>query len=153
MPWRKTASETPGTLRFWDANAIVPLTVNEERSADIRNLHETDDRQIVWWGTRIECISALSRKTREGAITPVGHARARIVLHFLSESWNEIHLLDRVRLFAERLLVAHPLKAADALQLAAAFVWCAGSPQGREFVCLDRQLSTAADAEGFTVVP
>ena len=47
----------------------------------------------------------------------------------------------------------HPLKAADALQLAAAYRWAAESPQGYAFVSLDRTLRGAAKAEGFTVVP
>jgi predicted nucleic acid-binding protein len=140
-------------LRFWDANAVVPLTVNEGRSADMRALLTSDPDQVVWWGTRTECISALSRKAREGVLTPLDEAQARVVLFYLNRSWNEVQPSDRLRVLAEGFLGAHPLKAADALQLAAAFVWCAGLTQGREFVCLDRQLSNAAGNEGFTVVP
>jgi predicted nucleic acid-binding protein len=47
----------------------------------------------------------------------------------------------------------HPLKAADALQLAAAYRWAAERPDGHEFVSLDGALSRAAEAEGFSVVP
>lgn len=140
-------------MRFWDANTIVPLTVNEERSAQMRALLSSDDDQVVWWGTRTECISALARKERERVISPMGEAQARVLLFYLSRSWNEVQPSDRLRSLAEDLLSAHPLKAADALQLAAAFVWCAGQTRGREFVCLDNQLRTAATAQGFTVVP
>jgi hypothetical protein len=48
---------------------------------------------------------------------------------------------------------SRPLKSADALQLKAAFVWCAGQTRNRESVCLDRQLRTAAENVGFTVIP
>ena len=140
-------------MRFWDANAVVPLTVNETRSGDMRRLLMEDGDQITWWGTRTECVSALARKTREGDIVPIGQARARVVLFYLSESWDEVLLSDHLRAVAEGFLDAHPLKAADALQLAAAHTWCAGQTQGREFVCLDRQLRSAAEAEGFTVLP
>lgn len=140
-------------MRFWDANAIVPLAVNESRSGDMRRLLVEDGDQITWWGTRTECISALARKTREGDIRPIGQARARVLLFFLSESWDEVLPSDNLRATAEAFLDSHPLKAADALQLAAAHTWCAGRTQGRGFVCLDRQLRNAAEEEGFTVLP
>ncbi len=140
-------------MRFWDANTVVPLTVNEERSAEMRDLLSSDGDQVVWWGTRTECISALARKGRERVISPMGEAQARVLLFYLGRSWNEVQPGDRLRTLAEDLLGAHPLKAADALQLAAALVWCAGQTRGREFVCLDNQLRTAATAQGFTVVP
>lgn len=60
---------------------------------------------------------------------------------------------EAVRQRAKRLLMVHPLRAADALQLAAALVWAAESPQGLELVCLDRRLKEAALKEGFTVLP
>jgi hypothetical protein len=60
---------------------------------------------------------------------------------------------DRLRVLAERFMDTHPLKAPDAMQLAAAFRWAAEQPQGHEFVSLDRTLRRAAAAEGFTVLP
>ena len=52
---------------------------------------------------------------------------------------------------ALRLLASHPLRAADALQLAAALVWARGRPSGHELVSLDERLRTAATLEGFVV--
>jgi len=60
---------------------------------------------------------------------------------------------DRIRALAERLMDTHPLKAADAMQLAAAYRWAAEQPSGYEFVSLDRQLRTAANSEGFIILP
>jgi hypothetical protein len=45
------------------------------------------------------------------------------------------------------------LRAADALQLAAALVWCQGDPLQHGFVCLDQRLREAARREGFTALP
>lgn len=84
---------------------------------------------------------------------PLGEARARVVLFYLAEAWNEVLPFYALRAEAERFLGQHPLKAADALQLAAAFAWCGGNPEGNEFVCLDRQLHRAAEAEGFSLLP
>lgn len=52
-----------------------------------------------------------------------------------------------------RVLLLHPLRAADSLQLAAAFVWANGHPAGHHFVCLDERLRQAAIQEGFIVLP
>jgi hypothetical protein len=45
-----------------------------------------------------------------------------------------------------------PLKASDALQLAAALIWCKQIPRGRWFICNDRQLLNAASTAGFEVL-
>jgi hypothetical protein len=54
---------------------------------------------------------------------------------------------------AGRVLLLHPLRALDALQLATALVWSQGHGGTRHFVCLDQRLREAAQMEGFTVVP
>jgi uncharacterized protein len=54
---------------------------------------------------------------------------------------------------AGRLLHGHPLRAGDALQLAAALVWTEDTPRGERFVCLDDRLRDAATREGFTALP
>jgi hypothetical protein len=69
---------------------------------------------------------------------------------------DEAHVVeptDDVRIHALRVLRLHPLRAADALQLAAAIVWCRARPYGAAFVCLDDRLRGAAAREGFTVEP
>lgn len=43
------------------------------------------------------------------------------------------------------------LRAADALQLAAALLWCEEQPHGEGFVTLDERLADAAANEAFTV--
>jgi uncharacterized protein len=70
----------------------------------------------------------------------------------LSESWHEIVPSDAVPRTAERLLRTYPLRAADALQLAAAVVAADHNPASLEMVCLDERLRLAARREGFTVL-
>jgi hypothetical protein len=60
---------------------------------------------------------------------------------------------ELVRQRAERLLSIHPLRAADAFQLAAALIWVEEAPQGLKVVCLDQNLREGAFKEGFTVLP
>jgi hypothetical protein len=45
------------------------------------------------------------------------------------------------------------MRAADAIQLASALVWCKENPAGESFVCLDDRLREAARKEGFSVLP
>jgi uncharacterized protein len=140
-------------LRFWDASAVVPLLVNEPASSQMSGLVSTDPELAVWWGTRSECVSALARRTRQGVLTSHGEAQAWVVLYRLSSNWYEIAPNDWVRALAEHFLIQHPLRTADAYQLAAAYAWSGGHPQGGQFVCLDGRLRNAAQAEGFTVLP
>jgi len=52
-----------------------------------------------------------------------------------------------------RLLCTHPLRAADALQLAAAIAAAEEHPETLPFVTLDDQLAEAASREGFAIAP
>jgi predicted nucleic acid-binding protein len=140
-------------VRFWDANAVVPLLVDEDRSSTVGGFLRGDPGMVVWWITRSECVSALARKRRDGTIGPLEQAQARVVLHHLGGAWTEVLPSDVLRARAELLLDRHPLRTADAYQLAAALDWRNGSPAGAGFVCFDRRLRAAAGAEGFGVLP
>lgn len=112
-----------------------------------------DTRMIVWWATEVEAISALARRHRDGHLSQSALAQARSLLTELTESWSEVQPAPRLRRVAERLLLVHPLRAADALQLAAALAWTDGDPGHNHVVCLDERLRLAAQREGFSVVP
>lgn len=75
------------------------------------------------------------------------------VLNALAKGWSEMLPSELVRQRAERLLSIHPLRAADAFQLAAALIWAEEAPQGLKVVCLDQNLQEGAFKEGFTVLP
>jgi len=53
---------------------------------------------------------------------------------------------------ARRLLRVHDLRAADALQLAAALAAAEGRPMTLTLLCLDDRLGAAAEREGFPVL-
>ena len=140
-------------MRFWDTSAILPLVSREPLSDEMRRLLEEDAGMVVWWATRVECISATSRRAREGSLPPEGEASARGLIDVLSESWTEARPTARLRDLAEQALAAHPLRAADALQLASALIWCGSEPRGRAFVCLDERLRAAVSRSGFILLP
>jgi len=140
-------------MRFWDSSAIIPLCLKEKASEAVKGLMKDDEDIVVWWTTYIECLSALSRRQREGVLTSGDAEKARAVLSALAVAWSEIQPTEMVRLRAERLLSIHPLRAADALQLAAALVWAQETPRGLEFVCLDQNLRESSLKEGFSIRP
>ena len=135
-------------MRFWDSSAIVPLLVYED-ATDAALARVREDPQIaVWWGTPVECASALARLERDGA--PADRvAEAFTRLDSLAGAWIEVEPHDDVRAVARRLLRVHPLRAADALQLAAAYIVAEGRPATLEVLTLDDRVRHAALKEGF----
>jgi len=139
-------------VKFWDASAIVPLIIAEEATPGLQALAVKDSAMLVWWGSVVECVSALARLERDGALNAHAVTVALRRLQELSSSWHEVDPSDEIRETAARLLRVHPLRAADALQLAAAFAAAEQRPVSLELVTLDDRLGDAARKEGFTVI-
>jgi hypothetical protein len=110
-------------MKSRDASAIAPLLVREAQTTRRLSQWKSDPRMTVWWATRLECASALTRLRREGML------QAR----------------------AQRLLRVHPLRSADALQLAAALIATAENPSALPFLTSGDRLREAAQKEGFAV--
>ena len=136
-------------MRFWDSSAIVPLLVEERVSDEAARLLDSDPSIVVWWATPTECTSALARREREGLLTPAEAREAFERLDALSAAWQEVTPVEPVRTTARRMLRVHPLRAADALQLAAAAIVAEGAPGTLELLTLDERLAAAAGREGF----
>jgi uncharacterized protein len=139
-------------LKFWDSSAVLPLVVAEASTRQMQTIAETDPVMSVWWVTEIECVSALARLEREGALSADATETALKRLDTLAETWNEVQTVVALRGVARRLLRVHILRAAAALQLAAANILAEGQPRSLEIVTLDRQLAAAARREGFSVL-
>lgn len=139
-------------MKFWDSSALLPLLVRETTTAAITAVMSRDSSVLVWWATEIECASALARLEREGALGEAAATTSFERLRQLSAGWQEVDASDAVRETAVRLLRVHPLRAADATQLAAAFVAAERRPASLEFVTLDLRLAAAARKEGFPLV-
>ena len=137
-------------MKFWDASAIVPLLIAEASTRRLQALAASDPDILVWWGSQVECVSALARLERDGALDP---PTAVLTFDRLKQlGWHEVDPSDIVREVAARFLRVHPLRAADALQLAAAFIAAEQRPASLEVITLDERLASAAQKEGFTVI-
>ena len=55
-------------MKFWDASAIVPLLIAEASTRRLQALATRDPDMLVWWGSEVECVSALARVERVAAL-------------------------------------------------------------------------------------
>lgn len=138
---------------FWDSSAIIPLCIEEPQARVIRDILKKDNAIAVWWGSLIECYSVFARLRRGRLLKPAEEDQVREEFALLSNAWTEIEPSEDIRNNAARLLLLHPLHAADSLQLSAALIWANKSPKGHHFVCLDQGLREAARKEGFKLLP
>ena len=139
-------------MRFWDASAVVPLLINETTTRGLVEIVAADPIMLVWWATEVECASAIARLERDGALGAAAVQAAFDRLRRLAEAWHEVDPSDGVRESAVRFVRVHTLRAADALQLGAAFVAAERRPSSLEVITLDDRLAVAARREGFIVV-
>ena len=140
-------------MRYWDASALVPLVVAESESGWARDRLAEDAQIVTWAWTRTEIVSAIERRTREGALTRLQRRNLLRDFDIFSNSWDEVTDVLSVRVRANLLLARHPLRAADAGQLAAALLVQEQLSSPFTFVCLDQRLSMAAELEGLHVMP
>lgn len=139
-------------MKFWDSSAIIPLLISERQTPLCRQLLEQDPEMLVWVLTPTEIYSACHRKIREGVLGDKEFDAIRTQLQILEAGWSSVVQLHAVQSIARRLLAVHTLRAADALQLAAALVAFDQEPNGAEFISFDDGLNRAARREGFQVI-
>lgn len=140
-------------MKYWDASALVPVLFEKEGRNALSLIMEEDSIAVSWWGTPVEVFSAIWRRRRGN---PWSEEEFAVIVEEFGILTDSLHLVDatpQLRERALRLLAMHPLKSGDALQLASALHWAEENPRGMHFVCIDKQLATAARAEGFTVLP
>jgi hypothetical protein len=140
-------------MKFWDSSALVPLLVREASTKTLEQLWDSDIHRVIWWGTGTECLSALSRREREGRLMREEVGQAEDILHSVLDSAYEVQPCAEVRQLARRLLMTHPLRAGDALQLAGALLVSGIQTRSMPFVTLDKNLANCAAREGFAVIP
>ena len=140
-------------MRFWDSSAILPLLIQEVSTAPVQNLLRSDPGVVYWWGTPVECYSALWRRQRDGSISHATLLSSAQWLQRLLASAVEIQPKQALRAAAQHLVASHALRAADAVQLAAALSWVELSGERSTIVTLDQRLRDAAQREGLATLP
>jgi predicted nucleic acid-binding protein len=139
-------------LAFWDASALVPLCVGQATTPRAIALYKSYEA-VIWWATPVEIASALARLVRMQQLDSGDWTKARRLAAALADAWFVIQPSDALRTKATQLVDRYDLRAADALQLAAALEWCQDVPQGRVFLTADQKLRDAAVLTGFDAKP
>jgi predicted nucleic acid-binding protein len=137
-------------VSYWDASALLPLVVREVRTSSYLRLARSE-AVVTWWGSYLECVSAIQRRAREGLAAPPQTAESYRLLEELAGDWREVGESDQLRRAATRFLRTHKLRTNDALQLGAAMVAGHFEPREVRFRSDDRQLLRAAEKEGFAL--
>jgi uncharacterized protein len=133
---------------FWDTSALVPLCVRQSTTPRAVALYKSCDA-VVWWTTPVEIASALARLMRMKQLDSGDWTKARKLATVLADAWSVVQPSEAVRAKGIQLVDRYDLRAADALQLAAALEWCEDGPRGRIFLTTDQKLKEAAMLSGF----
>ncbi len=140
-------------MRFWDSSALVALAVDEKATRSLRALSREDPELVLWILSEVEIASALWRRRRSNELTEAVRAEAQRQMDLTLSNAVAVADVPAVVRRARRLLAAHALRSADAMQLAAALLACEDEPSRLALVTVDDRLAEAATREGFTVVP
>lgn len=140
-------------MTFWDSSALLTLLIEQPGIEALGVLTEQDPDIVMWWATPVELVSGTCRTYREGAVDQTTFSRTLERIDRFAAKAEQVEPTEQVRRTSVRILRVHSLRAADALQLAAALVWVDNNTSGARFVCTDRRLREAAQREGFSVLP
>lgn len=137
---------------FADTSAIAKQYVAEIGSTWVRSWASRTAGNIVILSrlTSVEFISGLARRQREGTIRASDFLTQRgIFLSDLDKFYLTVAIDESVLVLANDLVVRHPLRALDGIQLASAIAAERALGIKLTFVSADHRQLTAAIAEGF----
>ncbi len=136
-------------MTYWDSSALVCLFL-EQTGSRIALDHRTRDPHVVTaWHAVPECASAFCRLRREAVITEQELRDLLSELETQSAHWFVVPSGKRLERLSLRLLRVHPLRAMDAIHLAAACIARGEPPTDSFFLTHDARLAEAASKEGF----
>ena len=142
-------------LLYLDTSALVKIHLDEVGSERMRKLASPDEgnRLATCSITQVEFHAAIWRRRREGEFD--GDTTERTIEQFngrLRDDFLRRPVDDRTLDLASELTSRHPLRGYDAVQLASCMALEATELESPTFVCADRRLLIAAEAEGLSVL-
>jgi predicted nucleic acid-binding protein len=144
---------------FLDTSALTKRYVAETGSAWVTALTDPATGNECWLAAiaRVELLAALALRVRTGSLTAIQAQQAEQAFRRdLALHYHSLPISSTVLNEAMRLVGAYPLRAYDAVQLAAALELRSQRATltglaPLTFVCADRNLNRAAAAEGLSV--
>jgi len=137
--------------RYFDASALVKRYVRESGSSTVRRLLSSGVAATSRL-SEVEISSGIARRTREGTLTIGQRDRMLTALRRDLPAVAIVEIVPEVTAIAGSLLLRHPLRAADAIQLASCLYLQRQLAQPVPFVAFDRRLLDAARAEAVEIV-
>ncbi len=134
---------------YFDASALAKRYVEEEHSSEVLRWLERST-PVVCRLSEVEIAAALARRRREEVISRVERDRALAALDADLQAVHVIELSTLVFRAARAALLRHPLRAADAIQLAAALVLRERLQSPIAFLTFDGRLAAASEREGLS---
>ncbi len=134
-------------MRYFDASALVKRYVRESSSASVRRML-ADGPAATSRLSAVEITSALARRTREKALPAATRDRLLGQLTHDLPALLVIELTPELITRARALLLRHPLRSSDAIQLASALFLQEALHDVIAFVAFDQRLNAAAESEG-----
>jgi predicted nucleic acid-binding protein len=133
-------------MRYFDTSALAKRYVRERGSSKVRRLLSSDIAATSRL-SQVEIVSALMRRSREGALS---EARRETVLSALDVDLSAMLVVEVSSAIVARangLLRAHPLRAGDAIQLASCLHLRDELQEDVTLVAFDDRLALAARKE------
>ena len=142
----------PGPFRYFDASALVKRYVHEVESPAVnRWLGESSSATCRL--SEAEIAATLARKLRDHELSSATHKQKIALLNADLVSMRVIEMSPAIFVGVNAVVERYPLRAGDALHLAAALILRDVLGEELEFVCYDTRLRRAAQAEGLRVLP
>jgi len=139
-------------IRYFDASAIVKRYVRETGSKLVRRLISTAPPATSRF-SEVEVASAVARRCRDGAFSIAARDRVLRALAADLAAFHLMELTEETAGLARALLLRHPLRAGDAIQLASCLVLQQALRSPVPMVAFDSRIRETAASEGLTVVP
>ncbi len=138
-------------IAYLDTSALVKLYVKEAGSAAVRTACDHAEALATSRLSYVEAHAAAARRTREGDLSQKAKAQLAETLERDWQRYAVVEVTEAVCCVAVELVGRHPLRAADAVQLASALFLRESSGQPILFLGFDERLVAAAQGEGLAV--
>lgn len=136
---------------YFDASALVKRYVRERGTSTVRRLLASAPAASSRL-SEVEVSSGIIRRAREGAFTVQQRDRVLAALSRDVPALAIVEMTPEITMDARALLLRHPLRASDAIQLASCLYLQRQLARAVPFVAFDIRLVQAAQAEGLTVI-
>lgn len=137
-------------IAYFDASALAKRYVDETASDLVEGWLTRPVVATSRW-THVEILSALSRRCREGMLSPLQRNQTAAALAEDLAGFVVVELTSELIAGADGILARHALRAGDSIQLASALVLRQRTGHPVTFHGFDARLNAAAIQEGLVV--